>query len=183
MIPGRGVSHANVLRLNGHAVMYTVPGRSIMVSPERVVMIFTGGPLGPERFDAHAMRRMLRGTYRNAGWSTGALLEALDSADDVYVDQIASIAVDRYAIGHAVLIGDAAWGGTLGGQGAPLAIVGAYVFAGELTKAHGDIATALARYEFLMRPCDAVPEGRRAGGSVLAPRTRLGLLPDLFIAR
>jgi 2-polyprenyl-6-methoxyphenol hydroxylase-like FAD-dependent oxidoreductase len=175
-------SHANVLRMDGQAVMYTVPGRSVMVSPERALMTFTGGPLGPERNDANAMRRMIRETYRDAGWSTEAVLEALDSADDLYVDQIATIAVDRYAIGRVVLLGDAAWGGTLGGQGTPLAIVGAYVLAGELTKAHSDIATALTRYEFVMRPyATRCQKGAGRVGPFFAPRTRFGVLcRDLF---
>jgi hypothetical protein len=81
-----------------------------------------------------------------------------------------------------VLLGDAAWGGTLGGQGTPLAIVGAYVLAGELMNAHDDLANALTRYEAVMRPyATACQKGAERVGSFFAPRTRFGLVcRDLF---
>jgi 2-polyprenyl-6-methoxyphenol hydroxylase-like FAD-dependent oxidoreductase len=40
--------------------------------------------------------------------------------------------IDRYHAGRVVLLGDAGYGNTLGGFGTGLAIVGAYVLAGEL---------------------------------------------------
>jgi hypothetical protein len=49
------------------------------------------------------------------------VLAELDRAEDLYVDQIATVAIDRYARGGVALLGDAAWGGTLGGQGTALA--------------------------------------------------------------
>jgi hypothetical protein len=81
-----------------------------------------------------------------------------------------------------VLLGDAAWGGTLGGQGTPLAIVGAYVLAGELMNACDDLASALTRYEAVMRPyATACQKGAERVGSFFAPRTRFGLVcRDLF---
>ena len=175
-------SHANVLGLDGEEVLYTEPGRSLMVSADRALMIFAGGPLGPERSDPDTMRRLLRAAYRDAGWRTQRVLEALDSADDLYVDQIATIAINRYSTGNVVLLGDAAWGGTLGGQGTPLAVVGAYVLAGELTKAGHNLPAALARYEAIMRPyATACQKGAARAGSFFAPRTRFGVVcRDLF---
>jgi len=50
--------------------------------------------------------------------------------------------------GRLALVGDAACGPTLiTGQGTSMAIVGAYVLAGELASAGGDYSTAFARYE------------------------------------
>ncbi|EST33679.1 hypothetical protein M878_12400 [Streptomyces roseochromogenus subsp. oscitans DS 12.976] len=45
------------------------------------------------------------------------------------------------------LLGDAGYGATMGGTGTGVAIVGAYVLAGELALAGGDHRTALAEYE------------------------------------
>src|SRR5262249_12593604 len=125
-------SHRNVCGLNGESVVYTEPGRSLLVSPERAVLIFTGEPLGCERTPLTDMRLMIRDAYHHTGWKTQTVLAALEDAEDLYVDQIATVGIERYAAGRVVLLGDAAWGGTLGGQGTPLAIVGAYVLAGEL---------------------------------------------------
>jgi 2-polyprenyl-6-methoxyphenol hydroxylase-like FAD-dependent oxidoreductase len=55
------------------------------------------------------------------------------------------VTIDHCARGTVALLGDAAWRGTLGGQGSGLAITGSYVLAGELAATCGDHASALAR--------------------------------------
>lgn len=56
--------------------------------------------------------------------------------------------MDKWSNGRLALVGDAAYGPTLvTGQGTSMAMVGAYVLAGELAAAGGDYATAFARYE------------------------------------
>ena len=67
------------------------------------------------------------------------------------------------------------------GKGGTLALVGAYVLAGELGRADGEVATALARYDAVMRPFVAkaqeLPPGSPAG---FAPMGRIGVaLGDL----
>ena len=53
---------------------------------------------------------------------------------------------------RVLLVGDAAYGPSpLPGQGSTLALVGAYVLAGELKAANSDYANAFARYEQKMR--------------------------------
>lgn len=166
--------HQNVLGLGDEALSYTVPGRSLMVSKTRAQLLFTGEPLGRERLDAAAMRAMIRERYRDAGWESAKVLDALDQATDLYVDQIATVRMPRYSKGRVVLLGDAAWGGTLGGQGTPLAIVGAYVLAGELVRGGDD---ALQRFEQRMRPyATTCQKGAERVGSFFAPRTAFGLV-------
>lgn len=61
--------------------------------------------------------------------------------------------MDRWAAGRVALAGDAAYcASPASGQGTSLALVGAYVPAGELAAAHGDHLAAFDRYEQLMRP-------------------------------
>lgn len=168
-------SHRNVAALNGRSVLYTEPGRSFLLSSDRAVLIFAGAPLGCDRTRATDARQMIRYAYRNTGWKTQTVLAALDDAEEVYVDHIATVAIKRYAVGRVVLLGDAAWGGTLGGQGTPLAIVGAYVLAGELMNA-SDPTAAVARYEAVMRPyATRCQRGAKRVGSFFAPRTSFGL--------
>jgi len=82
--------------------------------------------------------------------------------------------MDRYASGRVVLLGDSAYGNTLGGFGTGLAIVGAYVLAGELFRAGGDHRVAYARYEAAFRGYAKVSQ-KVSAGRLLAPRTRLGM--------
>jgi 2-polyprenyl-6-methoxyphenol hydroxylase-like FAD-dependent oxidoreductase len=175
-------SMPNVLGLNGTALTYTVPGRACMASAEsesraRALFVFAGGPLGEERFDPAQQQELLRATYRDVGWEVPRVLGQLRHATDVYLDRIATIAIDRYATGRVVLLGDAAYGGTLGGQGTSLAIVGAHVLAGELATSAGDHRAAFAQYEARMRRyATACQKGAERVGSFFAPRTRVGLL-------
>jgi 2-polyprenyl-6-methoxyphenol hydroxylase-like FAD-dependent oxidoreductase len=61
----------------------------------------------------------------------------------------------------------------LSGQGSSLALVGAYVLAGELAT-HADPADAFASYERIARPFMAANQAlaSRKGGSLLMPRTQ-----------
>jgi 2-polyprenyl-6-methoxyphenol hydroxylase-like FAD-dependent oxidoreductase len=79
------------------------------------------------------------------------VLKALEQADDLYFDAIAQIHVDRLTKGRVALLGDAGYGATMGGMGTGVAIVGAYVLAGELARAGGDHRTAFAEYETRIR--------------------------------
>jgi 2-polyprenyl-6-methoxyphenol hydroxylase-like FAD-dependent oxidoreductase len=60
----------------------------------------------------------------------------------------------------------------LGGFGTGLAIVGAYVLAGELAAAGGDHTVAFRRYDEILRGYAKVSE-RASAGPFLAPRTKL----------
>ncbi len=177
----------DVLAVRDRAYTYTVPSRAVTVRSEgnaraRASFIFAGAAVGDERLDAKRARALVRDAFRGVGWEVPRILAHLDEADDLYVDQIGSISIDRYSSGRIVLLGDAAYGGTLGGQGTPLAIVGAYVLAGELVQAQGDVCAALARYEALMRPyATKGQQGAKNVGPFFAPRTRHGLaLRNLF---
>ena len=170
----------NLLGTTAGAVMYTVPGRAVCLSAldrerGRALLVYAGGPYGSERRDLDAQRSAIREKYRDVGWEMRPVIDALDRARDLYVDAIASVHISRYCRGRVVVLGDAAWGGTLGGQGTPLAIVGAWVLAGELMRS-ADPAVAFAGFESAMRPyatrCQA---GAKRAGSFFAPKTPLGV--------
>ncbi|HEY1088644.1 MAG TPA: FAD-dependent oxidoreductase, partial [Archangium sp.] len=164
----------DVLGLKDHAVSYTALGRSIMVTPDRVQLIFLGPPMDDERGDLERLRQSIRDAYADVGWETARVLQHLDTTPDLYVDSIGTVRLEAFSRGRVALLGDAAYGGTLGGQGTPLAIVGAYVLAEELLA--GDRATAFARYQQLMAPY--AREGQKGAervGSFFAPRTSWGL--------
>ncbi|MDX8031129.1 FAD-dependent monooxygenase [Lentzea sp. BCCO 10_0856] len=90
-------------------------------------------------------------------------------APGIYFDSISQVRMPTVSSGRVTLIGDAGYGSTLGGMGTGLAVVSAYVLAGEMA-AGGD---AFARYEALIGPYARGCQGNP--GPFLAPATRLGM--------
>jgi 2-polyprenyl-6-methoxyphenol hydroxylase-like FAD-dependent oxidoreductase len=61
--------------------------------------------------------------------------------------------MDHWSQGRVVLVGDAGYcASPMSGQGASLALIGAYVLAGELAAASGAYQTAFQQFEKEMRP-------------------------------
>ena len=69
----------------------------------------------------------------------------------------------QYTKGRVALVGDSAYGNTLGGFGTGLAVVGAYVLAGELAVADGDHTVAFARYNEIMQRYAKIAGNSNAG--------------------
>ncbi|MFE4672539.1 FAD-dependent monooxygenase [Streptomyces sp. NPDC056721] len=149
-----GFGIPNHLGLDRTGRLYSDPGRAVCVSnydgdPDRAgaLLVFRSEPLDHDRKDVDRQKRLLAERFAGMGWEAPRVLKALEDADDLYFDAIAQIHVDRLAKGRVVLLGDAGYGATMGGMGTGVAIVGAYVLAGELALADGDHRTAFAAYE------------------------------------
>ncbi|MFF7977342.1 FAD-dependent monooxygenase [Streptomyces sp. NPDC007905] len=83
---------------------------------------------------------------------TPDILAHLDDTPDFYLDQVAQVVMDRWSSGRVGLLGDAAFSSSpMSGQGTGLALVGAYLLAGELAAAGWDPDAGFARYEARMR--------------------------------
>jgi 2-polyprenyl-6-methoxyphenol hydroxylase-like FAD-dependent oxidoreductase len=150
------------LELDGWELMYTIPGRkkapgkTAALYPMRnhtaKAMFIFAAPMSYDRRDATQQKRMLADAFAGEGWEIPRLLEAMWEAPDFYFDRGCQIAMDCWSRGRTVLIGDAAHcGSPMAGNGTSMAIVGAYVLAGELADAAGDHVRAFARYESEMR--------------------------------
>jgi len=160
---------------------YSEPGRCVSVAATstaraRALLVYTGPAFDPGERDVPRQKTALHERFRNMGWQAAEVLNGLEEADDLYVDSIATVHVSRYAHGRVVLLGDAAYGGTLGGQGTSLAIVGAFVLANELAHARSP-EQAFARYEARLRPyASGCQKGAMRVGGFFAPRSALGIL-------
>jgi 2-polyprenyl-6-methoxyphenol hydroxylase-like FAD-dependent oxidoreductase len=161
----------NLLGLDHAGVVYSEPGKAVSVSSARhrdeaVVMLVQAGSVTRDP-DA------LRARFAGAGWETPRLLAHIEN--DLYADDVSRVDVDGFSRGRVALLGDACTGATVGGQGTGVAVVGAYVLAGELAKTH-DHAQAFARYEATIakwaRGCQ---DTARHMGPFFAPKTRRGL--------
>ena len=137
--PGGTVS----LRPDRHGTMRVIVTRTLTRAENRD---FTSGRTAEEQ------RALLRRTFSGAGWETDRVLEALEDVDDLYFEVVGQVHAPRWSKGTVALVGDAGYcPSPVTCMGTTLAVVGAYVLAGEIAK-HTDLRDGLASYERIMRP-------------------------------
>jgi 2-polyprenyl-6-methoxyphenol hydroxylase-like FAD-dependent oxidoreductase len=113
---------------------------------------FPAAGLDVDYRDVEAQKHLLREQMAGLGWLAPRILAHLDDTPDFYLDQVAQVVMDRWSSGRAGLLGDAAFSSSpLSGQGTGLALVGAYLLAGELAAAGWDPEAGFAGYERRMR--------------------------------
>lgn len=138
-------------------VYNTVGGRGATLKPARdnLVGAYVGihkKPEGEHEWSPERQRQYMLDQFAKDGWEFPRILEVMKDVDDFYFDVLRQVHMDRWSDRRVVLTGDAAWCPTpLSGIGTTLAMVGGYVLAGELSNP-GDVATAFAKYEQVMRP-------------------------------
>lgn len=141
-------SHADV-RLN-----YNVPGRLVAVNAgpgwASASFIFASEQLEIDHRDIDRQRQVVARAYDGVGWQAPRLISAMWQASDFSFEPIGRVEVDRYIQDRVVLLGDAGYGG-YGAMGTGLALVGAYILAGELAASRQDHRAALERYQEQLR--------------------------------
>jgi 2-polyprenyl-6-methoxyphenol hydroxylase-like FAD-dependent oxidoreductase len=187
-----GAEREHVRRLGLHTAAFTfedadvwreVDGRFCVTDTRQRAMGFYG--LRDGRVAAFAVHRTaeptvpadpraaLRAEYGSLGWVVPRALQACPAREHVYYDEVAQVVAASWTRGRVTMLGDAAYAvSLLAGQGASLAIAGAYVLAERLTRS-ASVETAVAEYEHTMRPL-VLDRQRRArnGTRWLVPRTR-----------
>jgi 2-polyprenyl-6-methoxyphenol hydroxylase-like FAD-dependent oxidoreductase len=171
----------NDFRFAHEAVLYAEPGRTAgvyAVGDSHTLVAFlnfaTDDPPFHSNTDDDKQRRRTAEIFSRGGWEVPRLVAAMQRADDLFFDTVSQIHMPRWSSGRVALVGDAAHAPSfLSGQGSSLALVGAYVLAGELA-AHADPVDAFASYERLTRPFMEANQAlaSQKGGSLLMPRTQ-----------
>lgn len=104
---------------------------------------------------------MVQRTYADLGWVMPEALAHCPQPPQLYYDQVAQIEMPAWSHNRVTLVGDACQAvSLLAGQGASMAMGGAYVLADELARG-GDVSAALVRYEARVKPA---VERKQAGG-------------------
>ncbi|MBF6354373.1 FAD-dependent monooxygenase [Nocardia higoensis] len=137
------------------------------------------------RGDVAAQQRLIRRLLADAGWLTPHILAAMADAPDFYFDELARIDMPALSAGRVTLLGDAGYcGSPLTGMGTAMALVGAYLLAGELAADPADPLGALARYEAALMPfLDKAKEIPGGGLSMMLPTTEFGAMLTRAVAR
>ncbi|WP_424216627.1 FAD-dependent monooxygenase (plasmid) [Streptomyces sp. BI20] len=174
--------------LAGWYLMHNAPGGLVASArPGRLPgeikasLCFRSPPLALDRRDPDAARRLLAERFAGVdGWQVPRLLRAALDSPDLHLDSMWQVSLDHWTRGRTALLGDAGYcPSPLTGLGTSLALVGAYVLAGELATAGAAPdahARAFARYEQIMRPYVTQAMELPPGGvSAYAPTGRLGI--------
>ncbi|TWF74253.1 2-polyprenyl-6-methoxyphenol hydroxylase-like FAD-dependent oxidoreductase [Pseudonocardia hierapolitana] len=171
-------------KLEQEFVAHNTPGRMAAVYAVRGQQRLTGmlafsTPPGfaVDPRDLAGQRDVVAAAFRAGGWEVPGLVAAMRTAEDFFFDTVSQIRMPRWSTGRVALVGDAAHApALLSGQGTSLALIGAYVLAGELAAAEGDPAAAFAAYERALRPfVERNQQLATSGGATLIPRTRTAL--------
>ncbi|NNH68732.1 FAD-binding monooxygenase [Nocardia uniformis] len=129
------------------------------------------------RRDVAAQQRLIRAMLADAGWLAPTVLAAMPDSTDFYFDELDRVDMPSLSAGRVTLLGDAGFcGSPMTGMGTAMAIVGAYILAGEIAATPGDLAGALARYEAAVTPfLDSAKELPGGGLSMMLPKSEFGL--------
>lgn len=171
---------------------YNEPGRMASIRADQrdprqalAVAVYASPLLDYDWHDTGQHKKLIGDALAGMRWHVPHLLDALHDAPEVYFDSISRVSVPQWSTGRVALLGDAAWGVTLGGMGVGTGIVGAYVLAGELATAGGDHRAALAGYQSRLRGYASRWQRGASPGQFLAPSTaaRLRIRNMMFASR
>jgi len=144
--------------LDGWMLGYLEPNRSAgirSIHNNSQAMAAMSLPGNRSEFDRRAIasqKALLRRRLGTMGWEVPWLLDRMDEADDFHLDSCSQVHLPTWSAGRIALLGDAAFSTSpTSGQGTTLAIIGAYILAGELATANGDHKIAFIQYENKMR--------------------------------
>jgi len=162
-------------------LMYGQPGRMLgrfTLREDRTLFLFVFAAEGDALPGTPDLQKnMLRRVYSAGKWEYPQILQRLTETDDLYFDRVSQIRMENWSQGRVALAGDAAFCvSLLAGQGSALAMISAYVLAGELASAGGRHEEAFANYEARLRSyISAKQQGAARFASAFAPRTAGGL--------
>ena len=163
-------------------LMYGRPGRMLgrfTLHNDRTLflLVFTAGSVSlPTTLDRQ--KAVLRDRYGDGKWECPRILDELDRIEELYFDRVSQIRMESWSQGRVALVGDAAFCVSLtAGQGSALAMISAYLLAGELANAVGRHDVAFGNYESLLRTYILKKQqGAERFAAAFAPKTRWGLI-------
>ncbi|WP_039936216.1 FAD-dependent monooxygenase [Streptomyces himastatinicus] len=178
-----GFTLPNEFGLAHEGVAWNTPGRVAVLyahEPDDRVHGFLVFRQDEPPFDAFrnpgAQRELVATMFPEPTWHIPRMVAAMRAADDLYFDIVSQIHMPTWAHGRVGLVGDAAHATSfVSGQGSSVALVGAYILAGELAT-HADHAAAFAAYERTARPFAEQNQAlATSGAAVTIPGTREAL--------
>jgi 2-polyprenyl-6-methoxyphenol hydroxylase-like FAD-dependent oxidoreductase len=163
--------------------MYNVPYKQVAIysysgNKTFTFFIFTSPEkLSYEHHDISKQKQILKTEFMNSGWKCLELLSKIDSTKDFYFDSVSQIKMENWSKGRVTLVGDACYcPSLLSGKGSTLAMVGAYVLAGELKQAKGNYKTAFEQYQTIFKPfMEKKQKSAKSFAKSFVPKSNFGI--------
>lgn len=163
--------------------MFNVPHKQVAVyttneQKSAAFFIFTSSEkLQYEYHDIGKQKQILKNEFMNVGWKCSELLSKIDTTTDFYFDSISQIKMEHWSKGRISLVGDACYcPSLLSGKGSTLAMVGAYILAGELKLANGNYKSAFDEYEIIFKPfIDKKQKSAQSFAQSFVPKSNFGI--------
>lgn len=163
--------------------MFNVPNKQVAVytiGKEKTATFFIFR--SPEKLnygyhDIKKQKQILKDEFMNVGWKCDELLSNIEKTSDFYFDSISQIKMENWSNGRISLVGDACYcPSLLSGKGSTLAMVGAYILAGELKLANGNYKPAFAQYENIFKPfIDKKQKSAQSFAKSFVPKSNFGI--------
>jgi 2-polyprenyl-6-methoxyphenol hydroxylase-like FAD-dependent oxidoreductase len=170
-VPGEMLGHIGVGRL---VAVYTAEH----LDDARVVFMFRSkDELDYDYRDSLRQKELLRDAFAGMHPQVDDWLGEIDATPAFYFDAISQLRMNIWSRRRVTLVGDAGYcpGPAVGGS-TSLAVLGAYVLAGELARAGGDHLRAFAAYELQMRePVHLSRTFARGAARTIIPGSRAGV--------
>lgn len=171
------------IETGGWFQMFNAPGGLVAsVRPGRLPgeikagLSFRSTPITYDRRDIPAQQELLAQRFAGLGWKVPEIVAGMRQADDFFFDSMDQVKLSSWHRGRVVLLGDAGYCPTsLSGLGTSLALVGAYVLAGEFA-ATDDHRLALENYRRIMLPYVNQAQQLPGGAAGYAPMTSLMIM-------
>lgn len=171
-----------VLDVNRLAMIYTADH---LADARAVFMFRSPAPLQYHHRDDARQRQFLRDAFTGLAPMVDRWLAELDNPGAFYFDSLTQLELRRWSHGRVTLVGDAGYcpGPAVGGS-TSLAVLGAYVLAGELERAGGDYRAGFAGYEQVMtEPVVRSRAFARAVAKTMIPSSPLGVRRMIGVVR
>ena len=162
-------------------VLFTEVGQQVgrfTMRENRTLFLFTFADSNPDiPNDGHTQKELLRKRFANSGWECRQILDALDASPDFYFDRVSQIQMPSeqglWSRGRVSLLGDAAsCVSLLAGQGCALAMIAAYILAGELHQAKGTTPEPFSAIRICSAPSCSANNSPRCVSPVPSPPNR-----------
>ena len=171
---------------SGWARWYNAPkGRMLLVRPDNKsvtrasmwIMHDSRKFQEAQQANEKEQKQLMKGLFADAGWEADRILNGMQDADDFYLQQIAQIKMDTWSRNRVCLLGDSAFcPSPISGMGTTVAIIGAYVLAGEIAQHWPDYAAGFEAYDRKMRPFVDKAQKLAPGAPAMAnPQTQWGI--------